>query len=325
MAGLRFVLAQVLPQLLGLHLVQVLVEVLHAPELLHELGRRLLADAGHAGDVVGRVALEPLEVRHLGRLDAVALAGQLLVVDDGVPLVGAVHVDVDAGPHELDDVAVQSHKVGLEILRRRLAGQGAEHVVGLEACDANDGDLEGLDDFLAAGDLLVQVLRRRRPVRLVGLVLLVSKGGARRVERDGHVGGLQLLQHAQQRVGESVDGAHGLARPAHRQGLVAQGVVGTVDDAVAVQDHQPGLPFISHCAAIIASRLGACASGQPARDGGQTRAQRTEDGTMSSSREQSGPFRDPSMIIQAPILPETCRGGPSPAAPIDATAAGAAL
>ena len=149
----------------------------------------------------------------------------------------------------------------------------------------------------------------------VRLVLLVPKGGARRVEGDRHMGGLQLLEHAEQRVRESVDGAHGLARPAHRQGLVAQGVIGTVDDAVTVQDHQPGLPFISHCAAIIASRLGACASGCRARDGTQTRAQRTEDGTMPCSREHFAPFRDLSMIIQKPILLEHVG---SPAATVQA-------
>ena len=291
-AGLLLVLAQVVPQLLGLHLLQVLVEVLHAPELLHQLGRRLLADAGHAGDVVRGVTLEALEVGHLVRLDAVALAGPLLVVDDGVALVGAVHVDADAGPHELHDVAIQGHQVGLEALRRRLAGQGAQDIVGLVPLDATDGDVEGLDELLAAGDLLVEVLRGRRPVGLVGLVLLMAKGGARRVQGDGHVGGLQLLQHAQQRVGEAVDGAHGLPRPPHGQGLVAQGVVGAVNDAVAVQDHQQGLPLTSHCAAIIASRPGACVFRWLARDRRQAPRLTAGGGTIPRSRKPLVPFDD---------------------------------
>ena len=141
-AGLLLVRAQDLAQLLRLHLVEVLVDVLDAAELLDQLRRRLLADAGHAGDVVRGVALEPLEVGHLLRLDAVALAGPLLVVDHGVALVGAEHEEVDAGLHQLGDVAVQGDDVGLEALLRRLAGQGAQDVVGLVALHAKMGMLK---------------------------------------------------------------------------------------------------------------------------------------------------------------------------------------
>ena len=66
---LSLVLAQLLAQLVGLHLVDALEDALDGAELLQQLRRGLLADAGHAGDVVRRVALQPLVVGDLRRAE----------------------------------------------------------------------------------------------------------------------------------------------------------------------------------------------------------------------------------------------------------------
>ncbi len=86
--------------LLGrLDLVRAVEHLLDRAELFDQLGGGLVPDAGDAGDVVRRVALKGLEVRHLVREDEIALLDILgCFVDDGVALVGAVHPEVHALP-----------------------------------------------------------------------------------------------------------------------------------------------------------------------------------------------------------------------------------
>ena len=57
-----------------LDMIEVLVNALHAAELLHQRRRRLLADAGHAFDIVDGVAGQRLDIDQRRRLDAEALA-----------------------------------------------------------------------------------------------------------------------------------------------------------------------------------------------------------------------------------------------------------
>ena len=54
------------------------------------------------------------------------------------------------------------------------------------------------------------------------------------------MGRVQLLEHAQDGVGEAVDGGHHLAGLADGQRLL-EGVIGAVDDAVPVEEDQQGL------------------------------------------------------------------------------------
>ena len=117
------------------HGVEVVVDLLDRAVLVEELDGRLIADAGHARDVVGRVTLEALVVDDLNGVDAVAVAHFVgAVVDDRVALIGAVHVDVDAVADELQEVAVEGPDPGLHAALGGLVGDGREDVVGLPAC-----------------------------------------------------------------------------------------------------------------------------------------------------------------------------------------------
>ena len=85
-------LFQLLLELRRRHLIDPPVQLLDGAELVEETHCGLIADAGHAGDIVRCVALERLEVRNLLRQDAVALLNLLCsLVDYGVALVGPVH------------------------------------------------------------------------------------------------------------------------------------------------------------------------------------------------------------------------------------------
>ena len=180
--------------------VDVVEHGLDRAELLDELHGCLLADAGDAGDVIGRIAFEGLEVRDLLGQDAVALEHVFgLGVDHGVALVGAVHPEVDLGCDELGDVAVHAHKVGVDALLRRLNGERAHEVVRLVALQLVDGDAERLDHLAGAlhlaGELLALLVGHGDTRGFVSVGDLVSEGGTGGVEGDDYMCGFQLAEH----------------------------------------------------------------------------------------------------------------------------------
>ena len=128
-------------------------------ELADELGRGLLADAGHARDVVGRIALERLVVDHLVRPQAEALVDPGDVVHDRVLDPGAGRHQPDPRRDELEHVEVDGDDRRLEVLARvELAGDRADDVVGLVARHLVDRDAQRLDDLADLGELVAQVV-----------------------------------------------------------------------------------------------------------------------------------------------------------------------
>ena len=223
-----------------LDLVEVLVDLLQAAPGVEQLDRALVAQTLDAGDVVGLVADDRLVVDDLDRVYAVAVAHPFIgVVAHHIALEGAEHVDGDAVADKLDEVAVERGDPGLDALRGGLVGERGEHVVGLVAGRFEDGQAEGGGNLAAALDLGRHVFRHRVAVRLVVGIEVAPEGGAVvDIERERDVGGLEIVEHGEQGVGEAVDGADHLAggfdgeRLAHR-------VVGAEDDRVAVEDDEP--------------------------------------------------------------------------------------
>ena len=158
-------------------------------KLFEEVDGGFGAHALDARDVVGAVAGEGLEIHHLLRRDA-ELGDHALAAD----LAGATVFGVGAATHvehgdvalvvdQLEQVAVageDSHPpagVGCPV------GQGAEHVIGLEARRHRQGDVEALgEDLLQVGQVGEKVLRRHIPVGLIGRICLVAEGGLGSVE-----------------------------------------------------------------------------------------------------------------------------------------------
>ena len=135
------VLEQVLFALGAFDLVDVREHVLQRAVALDQLARRLVADAGDAGDVVGGVALQPVEVGDQLRRDSVAVDHRLAVVDlrVGDPARGRHHLDDALTVDQLEDVAVAGddhHRHG-RVGPKRALGERGDHVVGLEALDAH--------------------------------------------------------------------------------------------------------------------------------------------------------------------------------------------
>ena len=137
-------LDELVAQLVRLDLVDPLVQRLERPELADELGRGLLADPGHARDVVGRVALERLVVDHLAGHEVEPLGDLRRVVEDRV-------LDPRPGRHqpgvvgdELEHVEVAGHDRRVEAAPLGVHGDRADDVVGLVAGQLVDGDAQRL-------------------------------------------------------------------------------------------------------------------------------------------------------------------------------------
>ena len=204
-AGLVGVLAH-RPAARGRELVGVGDHLLERAVLRDQLPGRLVADAGDPRDVVGGVALEADEVRHLVGPDAVAELHALGRVDVDVGDAARRHHQRDVLAAELERVPVGRDDARLDA---RLVGarrDGRDHVVGLPALELEVPVAERLDDRTEVRELLAEQVRHRPAALLVRLRDLRAMRGAR-VPRDGdsarRVVGEQLEEHvgeAEQRV-----------------------------------------------------------------------------------------------------------------------------
>ena len=222
-----------------LDLVEVLDHALERAPLADQRLRALVADAADAGDVVGVVADEGLEVRDLLGLEAPAVTHPLRVVQDIISLIRPVHQHLHARLDELHHVVVECHDDGLDARRLRLRGERAEDVVGLVARRLDQGNPERAQHIAHPLDLRLQVVGRRRAGRLVVRVGLVAEGGRRGVPGGDDVRRPQLVEDVEQRVRVAVDGPDRLAGAPHgAREAVAQRVVRAIDDAVRIEDDE---------------------------------------------------------------------------------------
>ena len=111
--------------LLAFELACVLVDALEVAVGGKQLRGRLVAHAGHAGDVVGRVALKPEEIGKLGGCDTIALEDLVRAVDRDVGDALLGRDDVGELAHELVDVLITGHEQRAVPERLIARGHGA--------------------------------------------------------------------------------------------------------------------------------------------------------------------------------------------------------
>ena len=269
-------------------LVDVLEHLLERAVLRDQLAGGLVADPGNAGDVVGGVALEPDEVRHLLGLDPEPQLDALGRVDVDVGDAARGHHQRDVVGDELEGVAVGRDDRRLDPGLVGAVRERGDHVVGLPALELEVAVAEGLDDRPEVRELLPQQVRHRLALDLVGLEQLGPVHGPR-VPGDGDalrpVVGEQLEEHvreAEQRVRREA-----LAR---RQ-LLRQRVEGAVGEVVAVDEEELGVAR----GAVVELQLG---SGERLRRHlcESTSRGRARDRPLRrrASRRRGGPARGPS-------------------------------
>ncbi len=191
------------------------------------------ADSGNARHVVGRIPRQRLHLDHLLRRHAELL--DHFGNADAAVLHGVVHGD--AVGHQLHQVLVGGNdgRGGAA-----LAGQphiGRDQIVGLEPGLLEAGQVEGADGLADQRKLRDQVVRRRRPVRLVIGIKLVAEGDFRLVEDDGQMGRPVVRRHLAQQLPQHVaEAEHGIdlqpvgfAVQGRQRVIGAENIGGTVD------------------------------------------------------------------------------------------------
>ena len=197
---------------------------------LEQLARALLADAGHALDVVDGVAHERQHVDHLVRRDA-ELRPHPFGVEPGALVARIEHPDPVAD--ELVEVLVAGDDRDVAAGGPGLLGQRADDVVRLELVVGQNRHAQRLARLVHGGHLRGQVVRHRGPV---GLVFRIETGPERRspgVERGGDEIRIVVRHELPEHVDEAV---HGVRRPAIGAGQFADGVIGAVELRAAVDE-----------------------------------------------------------------------------------------
>ena len=198
--------------LLSLDLGGILKYVFSGAPLCDELAGALLADAGHAGDVVRGVAPDGQNVAHEYRVrDSVAGAYGLRVED--LDAVALLSVDVAVGAHKLAVILVGRHHEDLIHGLGTAVCEGADDVVGLEALDLEYGYAHGREQTLEIGYREDYVLGRIETVGLVFGIYLFAERAPLGVECHTQQVGLLALEDVAQELRETEEdrGIHAVA------------------------------------------------------------------------------------------------------------------
>ena len=210
---------------------------LERSERRDQIARALLADAGHALDVVGGVAHQRQHVDHLLGRHAELLLHALGVVPRA--RVARV-VDLDRAADQLEEVLVAGDERDLEAARRGLAGERAHDVVGFVAIRRQDRHAERAAGLVHERHLIDQVGRHRAARRLVVGGEVAAEGRTGEIERRGDelrlVVGDELRQHRDEAVDRVRDLPGGVG---HRRQRVVRAVhlVAAVDQEEAGSGH----------------------------------------------------------------------------------------
>ena len=173
-----------------------------------------------------------------------------LLVDQGRAAAAGVgasahvhHRDVTGIVHQLKQIPIAAEDSHPPALVGGAVGQGAEHVISLEARRQAEGQLQLLAENLLE---LIQVLKEdRRRFVAVGLVVgigLVPESRFRRVEGDRHSLGREGLAVLQQGLEESVGDAGGdsILRGQSALPSLAEGIEASEGQGVAIHQQQQG-------------------------------------------------------------------------------------
>ena len=202
----------------------------------------LFPNARHAGDVIGGVAHQRLDLDELLRLDAVFFpdggGGHRFV--DGALRGGFGQNYADAVGDELQGVPVAGAKQHGVAVFLPLPGQAAQDIVRLVALGFQNGVAQKPQHFLYQGHLLAQLLRHSLAGALVRLVHFVAEGGRVQVEGKGDGVRLLILDELIDDIEKAVDG---VGVGAILRGEQPHPVKGSVDDTVGIKgkDFHSGL------------------------------------------------------------------------------------
>ena len=222
---------------LGLDVRQFPIQGIDALILLNQIHGGLFSNARHAGNVVGGIPHQGLQVDHVNGIKPILLPEGLWrhILGGGLAHAGGHQLHLGAVGDELQTVLVSRDHHALPPGGLALAGDGADQVVGLPALQLVAGDVQGVQHLFQHRHLHPQLLRHGLPGGLVGLVGGVAEGG--RVDVKGNAHRVRRLLPLQpQQGGQKAENGVGVQPVPGRKGPDA--VVGPIDDGIAVDDHE---------------------------------------------------------------------------------------
>ena len=221
---------------LGVDIRKLFINGVHAAIFLNKIHSGLFTHPRYAGDIVGGVSHEGLQVDHVDGFKAVLLPEGLRghVLGGGLAHTGGHQFHLRMVGDKLEGILISRHHYAVPARRLAFPGNGADQVIGLPPLHFIAGDVQGIQHLFQHRHLHPQFLRHGLPGGLVRLVRLVTEG--RGVEVEGDAQGIRpfFLFQAQQR-GEKAE--HGVGVQPFPVSQGADAVIGPVDDGVAVNDH----------------------------------------------------------------------------------------
>ena len=235
--------AQVLAHL-ALNLVGVRDNLVQAAILRNKRTRLFGADARHAGDVIGRVALQTIKVGHEGRRNAVIQIVHALGRHNrhvGQAFASRHHVDVFG--HELIHITVAGHQQHVAAGFLAQARHSAQDVVAFPALGLQNRHVECGEQLLYHGELRVKVGIHGRTLRLVLRQYLHTHARLALVKRNDNAIRIEGVDHLEEHIQEAEDRVGGATVRRIHGGR--HGVESTVHERVAV-DNGKGTALVRH-------------------------------------------------------------------------------
>ena len=193
---------------LGVDLRQQAVQLRQGVILLHQRHGGLFPHAGDAGDVVGGVAHEGLQVDHVDGGEAILLPEGLLrhVLGGGLAHAGGHQLHLGMGGDELETVLIAGDDDAVPAGCLAAAADGADEIVGLVAGEIVLGNVHGGEHLLQIRQLHGQLLRHPLALGLVAFIRLMAEGRLPAVEGDAQRLRLLLVQQPLEGGEKAIDG-----------------------------------------------------------------------------------------------------------------------
>ena len=171
------------------------------------------------------IALQRLEIDDQWRLEAVAFANLVDVVDDRVAETAATRENPDVLGHELEHVEIAGEDDDVESRGFCLLRQRADDIIGFECRDLDDRNAERFHDLTRPRKLGAELLRRARPLRFVFGELLVPEGRSRGIECGDGIRRGCVVECLEEHRREAIRGVGHLAPAVAQRGHRVEGAV----------------------------------------------------------------------------------------------------
>ena len=216
---------------------QILVHPVQGTEFQQQVRGSLGANAGYAGDVVGAVTHEGLQIDEPQRFKAVVLPELLRRITGGQSLtcLGGHQFYGDTVIDQLQAVPVAGDHDALPTLAAADPPHGADDVVGFPALAFIDGNPHGCQHLFHHRHLHSQLLRHAMAGSLIAVILQMAEGGA--VEVEGHAESIRLFLLVQF-IEDIQKAKNAIGKQTVPRSQGTNTIVGAVDNAVSVQNHQ---------------------------------------------------------------------------------------